>query len=108
MPLPDLPHLDLPFRFENGEMAVVDQDSVDDYKNQVLAVVLCPLGFRAELPEFGIPEPEFSRIPLDRTGIQDAVDEWVPNAHVDTAEQLDAFDEAVSHLTITLNPDQSE
>jgi hypothetical protein len=108
MPLPDLPHLDLPFRFVNGELACVDQDSVDDYENQVMAVVLCPVGFRDELPEFGIPEPEFGRIPLDTTGIQAAIDEWVPNSHVDITQQHDAIQEAVSRLTFNLNPEQDE
>lgn len=106
MPLPDLPHLDLPFRFENGELAVVDQDSVDDYANQVMAVFVCPLGFRAELPEFGTAQPEFGRQPLDMTPLQTAADEWVPNAHIDAQTQIDVLNEVVANVTANLNPEQ--
>jgi phage baseplate assembly protein W len=60
----EVPHLSLPFRFEADNMgilhaAVNEQDSPDDIADCVQAILMCPLGFRLELPDFGVRDQTF-------------------------------------------------
>lgn len=57
-----VPHFDLPFRFTGGydkKVAVAEQGSVEDLANCVYTIVVCPRGWRDEVPDFGIPDPTF-------------------------------------------------
>lgn len=98
----DFPHFDLPFRFEGGQLAVVEQDTLADVENKVEALIRCPLGFRDELPSFGWPRPEFGTAPLDTTQAQALVDEWVPDAHAVLSEHGSSIDESVRTITINM------
>ncbi len=60
MPAPQLAH---PFRVEGGEVATVDQDSLEEIKACVLASLRTRFGSRMDEPEFGAPSQVFKRHP---------------------------------------------
>jgi phage baseplate assembly protein W len=76
----DIPHFALPFRVANGRAVVNDQDTSDDVVTCVVAVMLCPTGYRAELPEFGIDDPTFREGGPDQEAIATAIQRWEPRA----------------------------
>lgn len=75
--------------------AVVEQDSIDEIANAALAILVCPKGFRVELPEFGLPDPTFSTPALDLDEIANALDTWEPRSASVLTQQPDALDELV-------------
>jgi phage baseplate assembly protein W len=102
----DIPHFTLPFRFDAGGVGptavVAEQDTTDEIMSCVLAVLLCPRGFRAELPDFGIEDPTFSQGAVDHEPIAAALAEWEPRAHSVVTTRLDAMDELIDHVLVSL------
>jgi hypothetical protein len=96
----DIPHLALPFRFANGAAVVYDQDTTDEIMSCVLAIALCPLGYRVELPTFGVPDLTFSEgvAPID--ALEAALAEWEPRAHEVADAWADGLDAFVSHVLV--------
>jgi phage baseplate assembly protein W len=78
----DIPHFSLPFRFATPNVATSEQDSIEEISDCVLAVLLCPLGYRVELPDFGLVDLTFSTPHVDVGEIRDAVELWEPRAAV--------------------------
>jgi hypothetical protein len=99
----DLPHFALPFRFDAGAAAVVEQDTTDEIMTCALAVLLCPVGARMELPAFGIPDPTFSEANVDAGVIAAALTTWEPRAQQVVESNPDALDDLVAHVTVRLN-----
>ena len=99
----DLPHFAIPFRFDNGAAVVVEQDTTDEILGCELAILLCPVGFRVELPEFGIPDPTFSQGVPDVEVIAAALTAWEPRSQEKVTGQLDALDELISHVTVRVD-----
>lgn len=56
------PHFALPFRIVDGVTAVTEQDSDDEIRDCVRAIVLCPCGHRIEAPTFGAPDQTFAAV----------------------------------------------
>ncbi len=102
MPDIEVPQLALPFRFDRGTPAVVEQDSPEDIEMCAEAVLRCPTGFREELPEFGRPPLAFAQAPLDTARLRAAVDRWEDRADPESAERPDPFDAAVRRVTTDL------
>lgn len=100
--MPEVPHFALPFRFENGRAAEVEQDSVEDVAACVEAVLRTQPGEREELPGFGVPEATFSVAPLDVEAITAAVSAWEPRARVLATEAPDALDQAIRNVRLTV------
>jgi phage baseplate assembly protein W len=98
----DVPHFALPFRIENGGAVVNDQDTTDDVVTCVLAILLCPTGYRVELPEFGIDDPAFREGGPDAEAIAAAIQVWEPRADTLTSTQRDALDELAYDVSILL------
>ena len=96
----DVPHFDLPFRFSNPQAAVVEQDSVEEIAECVLAVLLCPLGFRVELPDYGLADPAFSSPLVDVELIRAQVLEWEPRASILIDQAPDRFDALVANVQV--------
>jgi hypothetical protein len=99
----DQPHFALPFRFAAGGAAVVEQDTSDEIMTCVLAVLLCPVGFRVELPTFGIPDPTFSEGVPDAQVIEAAVSEWEPRAQAIVTARPDVLDALVAYVTTAVD-----
>jgi phage baseplate assembly protein W len=64
MPQADTPHFDIPFRFEGAAAPTVEQDSYEDVANCVETIIRTPLGFRANTPNFGLPNVLFDVQPI--------------------------------------------
>src|SRR4051812_842413 len=106
------PHFCLPFEFvtEAGSETVEakEQDSTEDLIHQVLALFLCPVGYRDELPEFGMPSPLFQQTPLDLDEQREAVARWVPGVDVFISEGADIIDAAVRHMQVNISESSNE
>lgn len=98
----ELPHFALPFRFVAGGAAVLEQDSKDEIMACATAIILCPLGFRVELPAFGIADPTFTEGVARADAIEAALDEWEPRAAELVHAEPDAFDAFVSNVTVRI------
>jgi phage baseplate assembly protein W len=94
----DIPHFTLPLRFERGAAVVAEQDETDDIASCVVAILLCPIGMRAELPEFGITDPTFSMAAVDVDVISAAVHRWEPRAEALFSRDSDALDELIEYV----------
>ena len=81
----DTPHFALPFRWApqpDGTLAAaaVEQDSREDIEACFEAILRCPLGFRDELPAFGIAPPVFEQGGPDIERIRGEAEEWEARA----------------------------
>jgi phage baseplate assembly protein W len=76
------PHFDLPFRFVGKGAAVVEQDSLQDIENCVVAALRTPIGFRTELPDFGTSDKTFQLQPLTYSELVAEIARSEPRANV--------------------------
>lgn len=104
----DIPHFALPFRVENGRAVVNEQDTTDDVVTCVVAVLLCPTGYRAELPEFGIDDPTFREGGPDQEAIATAIQRWEPRADTLLETTRDALDELAYYVSVRLGTRSSD
>ena len=95
----DVPHFALPFRF-GPQAAVSEQDSIDEIADCALAIVLCPIGYRVELPTFGLPASVFASPRVDVDGMRTAIDSWEPRAQATLDEHIDVLDVLVDHVQV--------
>lgn len=98
----DLPHFALPLQFSNGAAVVYEQDTTDEILSCVLAILLCPLGYRVELPTFGLADPTFTEGLVRTDAINAALSEWEPRAAQDSDSWLDELDAFVSHVRVRI------
>jgi phage baseplate assembly protein W len=82
----DVPHLALPLRVQADGYASVQQDTVDELRATVGAIVAFPVGSRVEAPDFGAPELELSDRPLNVVGLEAAIEEHEPRAAIQVIE----------------------
>jgi hypothetical protein len=83
----DVPHFALPFKFVpdghgNVTAAVNEQDTLEDVTACVTAIVKTPLGYREELPNFGLRDMTFSEGGVNGDEVQVAIQQWEPRADV--------------------------
>lgn len=97
-----VPQFDVPFRIgKNGQVATVEQGSAEEVGAQIYNVIACPQGAKLNDPTFGIPSPLFAAMPLDTSGIANAVQAQVPGATIDVIQRaLDAAATATANLTV--------
>lgn len=81
-----LPQCAAPFTIGPHGTITVEQGSEENIAGNVYNVAVCPQGFRDDLPEFGVPSLLWQRMPLDLTGLQQALARWEPQADL-TLEQ---------------------
>jgi hypothetical protein len=96
----DVPHFSYPFRFGGPQAAVSEQDSVEEIADCCAAILLCPLGYRVELPEFGLPPQTFSTPGPDRDEIRSAIEAWEERAATLLSENPITEDELLSRLEL--------
>lgn len=96
-----IPHFDLPFRFTpKGPVAVVQQNSQQDVRNCVEAVVRTEKGSRIFSPDFGIVDPTFAVYPVDLDEIQSQVVLNEPRATIVFSQSFDfVVDSIVGQVT---------
>jgi hypothetical protein len=78
----EIPHGAFPPRFENGQMVVVEQDSVQHLADRVAVTAFTTIGDRVEDPAFGIPDEVFRVNGVDIDALTAAINESEPNATV--------------------------
>lgn len=93
-----VPQLKFPFSVIDGKVATVEQDSIEDVKQCVLACLSTPKGSRAADPEYGIRAGLFSKQArgLDITAILSAVEEAEPRARLLSQVELEGLVRRVS------------
>jgi len=94
----DVPHFSFPFRFGSPNAIVSEQDSLDEIADCVTVILLCPQGFRVELPEFGIVDPTFQTPHVDLEQLRTSVDFWERRASVLLDEYPDLNDVALRRV----------
>jgi hypothetical protein len=105
---PSIPHLDAPFTLTSAGAAVVDQNTPAEIEACVNNIVACPVGFRSESPNFGIPSPQFTNAPVPVTGIEQAIQLREPRAEPHITEYADASGDQERHLSIDLHSGNSD
>jgi phage baseplate assembly protein W len=81
---------------------VVEQDSIEEIAVCVLAILLCPLGFRDELPEFGLEDLAFSTPEVDLEQIRQAVETWEPRGELLLSQRRDLLDELLTRVQLAV------
>ena len=104
----DIPHFSLPLRVERGAAVVVEQDTTDDVLVCVLSILLCPTGYRAELPTFGLDDPTFTEGLPDTDAIARALAEWEPRADALIASTRDPIDELTAYVSMLVSTRSSD
>lgn len=96
------PHFDLPFRWENGCIATVEQDSYNDVSNCVEVILRYRKGFRLidNKSNFGIDAPEFEMAPIDINTIFDNIQDQEPRARVTVTEEVDSVDSLITKVRV--------
>jgi hypothetical protein len=95
----DVPHFSFPFRFVNPSAATTEQDSLDEIADCVYAILVCPAGFRIELPLFGLTDQTFAMPQPDLDDIRGAIDTWEPRALLTLTQQQDQLDALIADVT---------
>jgi len=100
-----IPHLQMPLSFATGpdgpRMQVVEQDSDEELTQCVETILRYPLGFRQELPEFGITDPVMRENGADVQEMVRAVTEWEPRVSAIASQELE---ELLTHITMEVRP----
>jgi phage baseplate assembly protein W len=77
----DIPHLAWPVRLgPGGQLAVVEQDTVDEIVQNVAVITSTTVGARVERPDFGVSDQTFEQQPLDTRVLQQRIDRFEPRA----------------------------
>jgi phage baseplate assembly protein W len=95
-----IPHFSYPFRFGGPQAAVSEQDSLEEIADCCATVLLCPLGYRDELPEFGLPPQTFASPAPDRDEIRGALETWEPRAATLLSQDPLTEDELLARLEL--------
>lgn len=92
----EIPHFDLPFRFEAGRAVVNEQDSDADIATCVEAIVRYRKGFRDIAPHFGIEDLAFAQGPLDGSHLMADIEDQEPRVTTQLIDAEDDLDQAQS------------
>jgi hypothetical protein len=104
-----IPHLALPLRLEHGNFATVEQDTLDELVATVTCICAFPIGYRAEAPEFGIPELELTSSPLPIADVERQIETWESRADVTVTEApYDPTDPTASRLEVAVTMPDTE
>jgi hypothetical protein len=82
-------HLAFPFRLENGALATVEQDTVEEVTQNVHVLALTPVGFFEHDPEIGVEDPLFIQLPVQVEDFEEAVARFEPRAVVAIGDDVD-------------------
>jgi hypothetical protein len=66
-------------------------------------VMLCPLGYRVELPEFGIADPTFSTPLVDQLALRRSIEVWEPRAQLVLSQETDALDQLIQRVQVLVS-----
>jgi hypothetical protein len=96
----DVPHFDLPFVLGKGGAVVVEQDTADDVANCVIAIALTHVGWRDEVPAFGLPDFAMRKQPIGEKDISNMFGTQEPRALLVVNERMDSADHMIDRINI--------
>ena len=96
----DTPHFGLPLRLGAQGAVNNQQDTLDDIAACVVAILRTPLGWRDELPTFGIPDLAFRRNPIKAEEIIAMIGSQEPRAILVAENHPSAFDALMEIVSI--------
>lgn len=97
----DVPHIALPIRVLSTGYVSVQQDTLDEVRTSVAAIVAFPVGSRVEAPDFGVPELELAQRPLDVDALAEAIEDFEPRAAINVVElPYDGRDPLAAHVRV--------
>ena len=96
----DVPHFDLPFRLSKSGANTVEQDTISDVANCVVAIVSTHIGWRDEIPTFGVPDYALQLQPIGAGDINNIVSEQEPRAILIVNERFDQVDPFIDRINI--------
>lgn len=93
-----------PFEFlASGQIAEVEQDSVDDVVGCVAVAILTEYGSRPEVPGYGLPDQVFSEVPLALDDIVHTVESLEPRAALLLTQMIDPNDPLSDIITAAVS-----
>jgi hypothetical protein len=99
----DLPHFQSPFGFTSAGAIVVEQDDPEEIATCVYNIAVCPLGFLAHDPDFGVDDLTGSTIPVDTSGLLAEIGEQEPRAATIATESGSPFDTTLRTIALTVS-----
>lgn len=91
----------MPFDVKDGKVAEVEQDTVEDVAGCVFAILLTPVGYRDEAPDFGTADPTFTA-PVNTERLRRTVAKQEERANSTVEENVDAFEAGVRRLRFNI------
>jgi len=103
----NIPHFDMPFRFDQTatgtvQAATVEQDSLAEVYNSVAAMIRTPLGSRIDQPDYGIEDLTFTHGNLPVSAIEQRIMEWEPRADIIIGDDTLTVDELSQKLNLRI------
>jgi hypothetical protein len=106
-PAVTVPHFQQPFMVTLQGAKVVEQDTLEEIRSNVITIVDCVVGQCPVLPNFGRPDLNFTLIPMDTTELVHAIHQLEPRANEDVLGAF-AHDGATWNVTLTTSATSSE
>lgn len=100
--MPDIAQIAFPVRVVNGQVAVVEQGSVEDAASQVHVLVLTPQGWLSSNPDFGLYEQAHLAGGADGPEIERQIADYVPDAEAAVEEDRDSLNPALSVIGVRI------
>lgn len=97
------PHWSVPFRLGglNGAAFVNEQDSDADVVDCIKTIVAFPIGWREDLPDFGIVDLLFRQSNLSiASQLWSAISRWEPRAETTVQAHIDTVNELTEIITV--------
>lgn len=98
----------MPLRYTVRGYSAVEQDTDDEVAVCVEVICLHQIGSRVEKPDFGIPDPTFSLVPIDTSELEAQVQAYEPRAVLALDQEEDALDPGKVTLTINVTTAEGE
>jgi phage baseplate assembly protein W len=104
LPSIDTPQFSYPFEFRpDGHVREVEQDSLDEIAMAVEIILRYPLGYREDLPAFGMPDLIFRESTEEISGLLlSNIVQWEPRARLLVEHRPDLWDELVHTYILTV------
>ena len=99
----DTPHFDFPFQLSSAGAKVVEQDTIDDIADCVVVTLLTHVGWRDEVPSFGVPDFAMRKQPLNADNIDQILSSQEPRALFIVNEQMDQVDHLIDRVNVGLS-----
>lgn len=94
------PHALSPFTIGAAGTVVTEEGSVENIKSSAYNILVCDVGFRDDVPTFGVPDITFQTEPIDLSQLQEPIETWEPNANLELEEHAGAIGEAIIEIAV--------